>query len=74
VITAEVQAESQCEPVPALTAKREKSQKPLGRQELPADLLRVERVIGCSPEQCACPSCGQRLPGTPLKVSDPRDS
>ena len=30
-----------------------------GRQELPAELPRVERVIACAPEQCTCPACGQ---------------
>ena len=32
-----------------------------GRQELPADLPRVERVIGCPPEQCLCKACGQEM-------------
>lgn len=30
-----------------------------GRQRLPAHLKRVERVISCPPEQCACAHCGQ---------------
>ncbi len=30
-----------------------------GRQELPAELPRVERVIACAPEQCTCRACGQ---------------
>jgi transposase len=30
-----------------------------GRQELPAELPRVERVIACAPEQCTCQACGQ---------------
>ena len=30
-----------------------------GRQELPADLPRKERLIPCSPEQCVCGKCGK---------------
>jgi transposase len=29
------------------------------REPLPADLPHVERVIGCTPEQCQCFHCGQ---------------
>jgi len=54
----EVQAESERGPLPA-PAKREKSRKHPGRQELPAELPRVERVIACAPEQCTCAACGQ---------------
>jgi transposase len=57
VSNVEVQAESQREPLPA-SANKKKRKHP-GRQELPAGLPRVERVIACAPEQCACPSCGQ---------------
>jgi transposase len=31
-----------------------------GRQELPAHLPRVEKIIACSPEQCICGQCGQQ--------------
>lgn len=58
VSRAEVQAESQREPLPA--SPKTKRPHP-GRQELPADLPRVERVIGCVPEQCACSACGQAM-------------
>jgi transposase len=58
VSRAEVEAESQREPLPA--SPRIKRLHP-GRQELPADLPRVERVIACTPEQCACPACGQPM-------------
>ena len=30
-----------------------------GRQEVPATLARVERLIACAPEQCTCKACGQ---------------
>jgi transposase len=58
VSNAEVQAESEREPLPA-PAKPHKSRKHPGRQELPAGLARVERVIVCTPEQCTCKACGQ---------------
>jgi transposase len=54
----EVEAESQREPLPA-PDKPQKKRKHPGRQELPAGLPRVERVIACTPEQCICGACGQ---------------
>lgn len=58
VSSLEVQAESERGPLP----QRAKTQRPHpGRQELPADLPRVERVIACAPEQCNCKSCGQPM-------------
>ena len=63
VSTEEVEAESQREPLPAAspatTTKKNKSGKHPGRQELPANLPRVERIIACTPEQCVCQSCGK---------------
>jgi len=56
----EVQAESAREPLPErapATARAER--KHPGRQQLPANLPRVERVIHCPPEQCRCKNCGQ---------------
>ena len=53
----EVQAESEREPLPA-PANKPRRKHP-GRQELPAELPRVERVIACSPEQCTCKACGE---------------
>jgi len=59
----EVEAESQREPLPAAspatTTKKNKSGKHPGRQELPANLPRVERIVVCAPEQCVCESCGK---------------
>ena len=53
-----VQAESVREPVPVRPEKR--VGKHPGRQELPAELPRVERVIRCTPEQCICAGCGKQ--------------
>jgi transposase len=63
VSAAGVEAESQREPLPPASpvtaVNRKKSRKHPGRQQLPADLPRVERVITCAPEQCVCQSCGK---------------
>lgn len=56
VSNVEVQAESARGPLPPRT--RQQRPHP-GRQELRPDLRRVERVIGCPPEQCQCSHCGQ---------------
>jgi hypothetical protein len=56
VSSAEVQAESERPPVQP-SAKR--TRKHPGRQELPANLPRVERVLTCTPEQCVCEGCGK---------------
>lgn len=57
----EVEAESKREPLPpatpVITAK--KTGKHPGRQELPASLPRVERIVPCTPEQCICKGCGK---------------
>lgn len=55
----EVQAESEREeqPKPEGEKKRRRRAHP-GRQTLPADLPRVEKIIACTPEQCLCGQCG----------------
>jgi transposase len=58
VSTAEVQAESAREPLSARAAANRVRNHP-GRQTLPAELPRVERVIGCTAEQCVCGGCGR---------------
>ena len=52
----EVEAESQREPLPP---RGKTPMRHPGRQTLPAELPRVEQIIGCPPEQCVCRSCGQ---------------
>jgi transposase len=62
VSAAEIEAESQREPLPSASssaATNGRSRPHPGRQQLPAGLPRVERVITCTPEQCVCKSCGQ---------------
>jgi len=57
----EVRAESEREQLPAAAAKAKPQRRHPGRQQLPADLPRVERVIPCQPEQCQCKHCGQAM-------------
>ena len=56
VSSAEVEAESE-------RAQLKLPLKPLkkhpGRQELPAHLPRIEKIIACTPEQCVCGNCGK---------------
>lgn len=53
----EVHAEGRREALPA--PKAGKRRKHPGRQTLPADLERVEKVIACTPEQRVCKGCGK---------------
>jgi transposase len=70
---AEVQAESQRESLPPAPEKPPKRRKHPGRQELPAGLARVERVIACTPEQCTCKACGQAKAVIGYDVSEQLD-
>jgi transposase len=56
VSSVEVQAESER---PAVQPSAKRTRNHPGRQELPANLLRVERVLTCPPEQCVCQGCGK---------------
>lgn len=58
VSSVEVQRESERESLPV--AANKKNRKHPGRQELPAELPRVERMIACTPEQCTCRTCGRQ--------------
>jgi transposase len=71
VSNVEVQAESVREPLPASTNRKPRPHP--GRQELPAELPRVERVIGCAPEQCTCKACGQPTAVIGYDVSEQLD-
>ena len=56
VSSAEVKAESERDQL-KLPLKRHR--KHPGRQELPANLPRIEKIIACTPEQCVCGNCGK---------------
>jgi transposase len=54
----EVAAESEGQPLPAVGEEKERKRRAHpGRQTLPADLPRVEKVIAGTPEQCVCSNC-----------------
>src|SRR5438132_6461674 len=56
VSSAEVQAESERA---QLKLPLKGAKKHPGRQELPAHLPRIEKIIACIPEQCVCGNCGK---------------
>jgi transposase len=61
---------AECErQAPPLASERKKRPHP-GRQALPADLPRVERVIACTPEQCVCGNCGRDTTVIGYEVSE----
>jgi transposase len=64
----EVVAESNRE-VPPPASERKKRPHP-GRQTLPANLPRVERVIACTPQQCICGNCGRDTTVIGYEVSE----
>jgi transposase len=72
VSNVEVQAESGRDPLPS-PEQQQKRRKHPGRQELPARLPRVERVIACTPEQCTCKLCGQAKAVIGYDVSEQLD-
>jgi len=67
----EVIAESERK-APPPASERKKRQHP-GRQTLPANLPRVERVIACTPEQCVCGNCGRDTSVIGYEVSEVLD-
>ena len=56
VSRAEVQAESERE---QLKLPLKQARKHPGRQNLPADLPRIEQIIACTAQQCVCGKCGK---------------
>ena len=59
VSVAEVAAEGQREPLASPRPAKPAARPHPGRQQLPPELPRVERVIACTPEQCLCGQCGK---------------
>jgi transposase len=55
----EVVAEREREPLPAAAPQPRRKRQHPGRQSLPSNLGRVERVISGSPEQSRCAHCGE---------------
>jgi transposase len=72
VSNVEVTAESERDSLPSAPEKKKRRKHP-GRQTLPADFPRVERVIACTPEQCVCGSCGAETKVFGYEVSEVLD-
>jgi transposase len=67
----EVAAESQREELPSAREEQKRQRRPHpGRQTLPADLPRVEKVLACTPEQCVCGNCGKETVVIGYEVSE----
>jgi transposase len=58
VSSVEVERESRREPLDRIESKKRRKAHP-GRQQLPAELARIEKTIPCTAEQCVCPRCGR---------------
>ncbi len=69
VSNTEVAAESERDALPPTPEKKKRRRHP-GRQTLPADFPCVERVIGCTPEQCICGGCGAHTKVIGCEVSE----
>jgi len=59
VSSEEVQAESQREALPKPDEKKRQRRVHPGRQTLPDNLPRVEKIVACTTEQCVCGQCGK---------------
>ena len=73
VSNVEVAAESEREPLLSSSEDRKKRRKHPGRQTLPDNLPRVERIIICTPEQCKCGNCGADTKMIGYEVSEVLD-
>ena len=74
VSNVEVVAESERETLPFSSEnEKKKRRKHPGRQTLPADLLRVEKIVVCTPEQCKCGNCGADTKVIGYEVSEVLD-
>jgi len=71
VSSAEVEAESQRQ---QLELPLRKPRKHPGRQQLPAELPRVEQLITCTADQCVCGKCGKETTVIGYETSEQLDS
>jgi transposase len=74
VSNVEVAAESERATLPGSSQDEKKKRRPHpGRQTLPADLPRVEKIVACTPEQCKCGNCGADTKVIGYEVSEVLD-
>ena len=80
----DVQGEIQRGPLPESSASNQEGNEPTekqrrarenhpGRNELPAHLERVDKIISCTPEQCTCGKCGKETKVIGYEVSEVLD-
>ncbi|MGH9343913.1 MAG: IS66 family transposase [Terriglobia bacterium] len=69
----EVEAESEREPLPKVCTTNKQNRRHPGRQQLPAELPRMEKVIPCTPEQCTCKACGRETVAIGYEQSEQLD-
>jgi len=81
VSSEEIAAESQRGPLPESTESNKATDKQRrarqlhpGRNDLPAHLERVDKIIACAPEQCTCGKCGGDTKVIGYDVSEVLDS
>ncbi len=58
-VVSEVMVQGESEPTPVQRSTNKSCKHP-GRQELPANLPRVERILPCTPDQRVCKRCGKQ--------------
>jgi transposase len=68
----EVEAESKRESLPRQEQPKRERKHP-GRQQLPEDLPRKERVIACAPDDCQCKRCGKPTEVIGYEISEQLD-
>lgn len=73
VSNVEVAAESERATLPGSSQDEKKRRPHPGRQTLPADLPRVEKIVACTPEQCKCGNCGADTKVIGYEVSEVLD-
>jgi transposase len=59
VVAAEIEIEAQCDEAAKKAVEKIRRRSHPGRNELPAHLPRVEKIIACTAEQCRCAQCGR---------------
>jgi transposase len=69
-VVSEMIEEAESEHAPVHRATKRSTKHP-GRQELPANLPRVERILPCAPDQRLCKRCGRENGGDRLRGEFP---
>jgi len=73
VVAAEIAIEAQCEESEKKAVEKIRQRSHPGRNELPAHLPRVEKIISCTAQQCRCAQCGKDTKVIGYDVSEELD-